>query len=63
MNKNCKDMQVLLQNKYDYLLMNLDFSIAGEVGVTIMDYLKKVIANFPEDIMRTPPPEEVGEVR
>ena len=30
--QNCKDMQVLLQNKYDYLLMNLDFSIAGSLG-------------------------------
>ena len=43
--------------------MELDFFIVEEVWVTIIDYIKKVIANFPEDIMRTPPPEEVGEVR
>ena len=50
------------KNKHDYLVMKLDFSIAGEVWVTIIDYLQKVISDFPEDIMRTPTPKELGEV-
>ena len=53
-------MQVLQGNQYDCLGMDLDFSITGEFWVTIIDYLKKVILNLPEDIMRTPSPEEVG---
>ena len=57
-----KDMQVLQVNKRDYLLMELDFSIAGEVWVTIIDSLKKVISNFLEDIMSTPTPKELGGV-
>ena len=55
-------MQVLQVNKRDYLLMELDFSIAGEVWVTIIDSLKKVISDFLEDIMSTPTPKELGGV-
>ena len=55
-------MQVLQVNKNDCLVMDLDFSIAREVLVAIIDYLKNVIADFPEDIMRIPPHEEVREL-
>ena len=35
--------------------MDLDFSVMGEVRVTMVDYLKRVIADFPEDIMKISP--------
>ena len=33
--------------------MDLHFSILGEVRVTMVDYLKMVITDFLEDIMKT----------
>ena len=35
--------------------MDLNFSVMGEVRVTIVDYLKRVIADLPDDIMKIPP--------
>ena len=32
--------------------MYLNFYVPGEVRVTMVDYLKKVIADLPEDIMK-----------
>ena len=37
------------------LVMDFYFSVPGEVRVTMVDYLKKGIADFPEEIMKTPP--------
>ena len=39
--------------KHDYLGMYLNFSVPGEVRVTMVDYLKKVIVDLPEGIMKT----------
>jgi hypothetical protein len=36
--------------KHDYLGMDLDFSVPGEVSVTMIDYLKGVIQDFFEEI-------------
>ena len=35
--------------------MDLNFSVPGEVRVTMVDYLKKVIADLLEEIMKTSP--------
>ena len=40
-------------NSHLCLGMELHFSILGEVRVTMVDYLKMVIADFLEDIMKT----------
>ena len=37
-------------NKHDYLRMDLDFSVYGEVIVTMTNYLKKIMYKFPETI-------------
>ena len=36
--------------KHDYLGMDLDLSFDGEVRVTMTDYLKKIVYDFPETI-------------
>ena len=36
--------------KHDLLIMNLDFSVDGEVGMKMTDNLKKMISGFPETI-------------
>jgi hypothetical protein len=38
---------------HDYLGMTLDFTKKGEVKVTMIDYLKKVISDFPKEITGT----------
>ena len=40
------DMQIYRWNKHDYLGMNLDLSVKGQVAVTMVDYLKGVISDF-----------------
>jgi hypothetical protein len=46
-------MHVSRGKKHDYLGMDLDYSVQGEVKVTIVDYLKRVITEFPEEITGT----------
>ena len=41
--------------KHNYLGMDLNFSVLGEIRVTMVDYLRKVIADLPEEIMKTSP--------
>jgi hypothetical protein len=43
-------MRVSRGKKHYYLGMDLDFSVPGEVSVTMIDYLKRVIQDFPEEI-------------
>jgi hypothetical protein len=38
---------------HDYLGMILDFSPKGQVMVTMMEYIKTIIKNFPEEIVGT----------
>jgi hypothetical protein len=42
-----EDMRVSRGRVHDYLGMTLDFTKKGEVKVTMIDYLKKVISDFP----------------
>jgi hypothetical protein len=48
-----EDMRVSLGKKHDYLGMDLDYSVPGEVKVTMVDYLKRVITEFLEEITGT----------
>jgi hypothetical protein len=48
-----EDMRVSRGKKHDYLGMDLDYSVQGEMKVTMIDYLKRVITEFPEEITRT----------
>jgi hypothetical protein len=48
-----KDMRVSRGRVHDYLGMTLDFTNKGEVKVTMIDYLKGVINNFPKIITGT----------
>jgi hypothetical protein len=48
-----EDMIVSRGRVHDYLGMTLDFTKKGEVKVTMIDYLKKVISDFPEEITGT----------
>jgi hypothetical protein len=43
-------MRISRGNRHDYLGMDLDYSVPGEVPVTMVDYLKRVITEFPEVI-------------
>jgi hypothetical protein len=45
-----QDIRVSHGKKNDYLGMDLDFSVPGEVSVTMIDYLKGVIQDFPQEI-------------
>ena len=36
--------------KHDCLIMDLELSVDGEVGVTMMDFLKKIVSGFPDKI-------------
>jgi hypothetical protein len=47
------DMRVSQGRVHDYLGMTLDFTKKGEVKVTMIDYLKGVINDFPEKITGT----------
>jgi hypothetical protein len=46
-------MRVTRGNQHDYLGMGLDYTIHGEVKVTMAEYLKGVIQEFPEVITGT----------
>jgi hypothetical protein len=48
-----EDMRVSRGKVNDYLGMTLDFTNKGEVKVTMIDYLKGVINDFPEIITGT----------
>jgi hypothetical protein len=48
-----EDMRVSRGKKQDYLGMDLDYSVQGEVKVTMIDYLKRAITEFPEEITGT----------
>ena len=48
-------MQVSRVKNHNYLVMDLNFSVPGEVTMTMVDYLKKVIADLTEEIMKTSP--------
>jgi hypothetical protein len=48
-----EDMRVSRGRVHDYRGMTLDFTKKGEVKVTMIDYLKKVISDFPEEITGT----------
>ena len=50
-----KVIRVAWVKKHNYLGMDLNLSVPGEVRVTMVDYLKKVIPHLPEEIMETPP--------
>jgi hypothetical protein len=43
-------MRLSRGKKHDYLGMDLDYSVLGEVKITMVDYLKRVITEFPEVI-------------
>ena len=40
----------LHRKKHDFLRIDLDLSADGKFRVTIMDFLKKILAEFPETI-------------
>ena len=40
--------------RHDYLGMWLDYSIPGEVRISMEEYLRRVLDNFPEEITETP---------
>jgi hypothetical protein len=46
-----EDMHVSRVNKHDNLGVDLDFSVTGEVKVSMVDYLKRVINEFPKIIV------------
>jgi hypothetical protein len=48
-----EDTRVSRGKKRDYMGMDLDYSVPGEVKVTMVDYLKRVITEFPEEITGT----------
>ena len=50
-----KDMQVFQGKIHNYLGMELDLSILGEVSVTIVDNPKKVITDYLEEIIPESP--------
>ena len=37
--------------KHDYLGMTLDYSVEGEVKIDMIDYVKKMVTEFPEDAL------------
>jgi hypothetical protein len=47
------DMRLSRGNKHDYLGMDLDYSNVGEVKITMINYLKGVLDDFPEAIVST----------
>ena len=40
--------------RHDYLGMWLDYSIPGEVRISMEEYLRGLLKNFPEEITETP---------
>jgi hypothetical protein len=48
-----QDMQVSRGKKHDYLGMDLEYSNDGEVKITMINYLKGVLDDFPEAIVNT----------
>ena len=52
---SCKEqiygnIRIIHGKKYDYLGMDLEYSIRREVKISTVYYLNKVIKNFPEEI-------------
>ena len=47
-------MYGLRGKRHDYLGMWLDYSIPGEVRISMEEYLRGVIDDFPEEITDTP---------
>ena len=41
-------------NSNNYLGMWIDYSITGEVRISMEEYLRGVLGNFPEEITETP---------
>ena len=55
-------MKELCGKKHDYLVMDLDIFVDGELNATIADSLKNIISDFPETIqgiMATPEAEHL----
>jgi hypothetical protein len=48
-----QDMRVSRGKKHDYLGMDLDYSNDGEVKITMINYLKGFLEDFPEAIVKT----------
>jgi hypothetical protein len=46
-------MRLSRGKQHDYLEMDLDFKVKGEVQVTMIPFLKGVITDFPEEITGT----------
>jgi hypothetical protein len=42
--------------RHDYLAMNLDYNIPGVVKIDMVDYVKGMIEDFPEEVQRTSSP-------
>ena len=40
--------------RHDYLVMWIGYSIPGEVRISMEEYLRGVLENFPEEITETP---------
>ena len=38
--------------KHDYLAMNLDYTVKGQVKIDMIDYVKSILKDFPEQINR-----------
>ena len=61
-----KKLNVVRGHKHDYLGMNLDFSIPGEISIDMIPYINKIITAFPEKITRvqsTPASDHLFQVR
>ena len=50
-----KYIQVPWGNNHGYLVMDLDLYITGDVRLNMVDYLRKLITDFLEEIMRIYP--------
>ena len=46
-------MKVSHSKVHEYLGMMLDYSMPGEVKISMIDYVKRMVEEFPEDITRT----------
>ena len=50
----CVEMHGSRGKRYDYLGMWLDYSILGEVRISMEEYLRGVLEDSPEEITETP---------
>ncbi len=61
-----KKLNVVRGHKHDYLGMNLDFSIPGEISIDMIPYINKIITAFPKKItgvQSTPASDHLFQVR